>query len=67
MASAEKLDRKTLIDELGHAIGQLTQLTHDVLGSKRLNNGIDRGALLELLGHIRDTIAPPKTDPANAG
>jgi len=67
LASVEKLDRKSLIDELGHAINQITQLTHDVLGSKRLNNGIDRGTLLELLGHIRDTIAPPKTDAANAG
>ena len=67
LASAAKLDGKSLIDALNLAIDKITLLTQDVLGSKRLNNGIDRGTMLGLLRHIRDTIAPLKPNAENAG
>ena len=66
LASAAKLDGKSLIDALNLAIDEITLLTQDVLGSKRLNNGIGRGTMLELLRHIRDTIAPLKPNAENA-
>ena len=52
LAVAAKLDRKTVIDALNHAAAEISQLENDVLGSKRLNNGIDRGTMLKLLYHI---------------
>ena len=56
LAVASKLDISQLLRDLNQAINTIESLTSSVLGSEMLNNGIDRGTLLDLLGHIRQTV-----------
>jgi hypothetical protein len=55
--AASKFEANALVDALNQAVRKIDLLDSDVLGSKRLNNGIDRGTMIDLLRHIRDTIA----------
>ncbi len=56
ITAASKLDIAALNKSINHAIDEIGQLPSDVLGSRHLNNGIDRSTMLSLLQHIRETI-----------
>ena len=62
LATAQ-LETNPLADALNQAVRKLELLTNDVLGSKRLNNGIDRGTMIDLLRYIRDTITSHVAQP----
>jgi hypothetical protein len=68
-AIVPKIDSEAMVIALESAIETLKVLPHDVLGSKRLNNGIDRNTMLNLLRHICDTIAhaEPRQDVRKMG
>lgn len=61
--ATSQLETNLLADALNETVRKLELLTNDVLGSKRLNNGIDRGTMIDLLRHIRDTITTHLAQP----
>ena len=53
-----EFERESTAELLTVAIAAVEQLTANALGSKLLNNAIDRETMLELLRHIRETVKP---------